>query len=109
MIGSCAGFEAAVREANASPVGRRNGGNVLMGVASEKALLTSLLNRLAALDADALVGHNISAFDLDVLLHRLEKHKVCFQPQPTDQDACGIGTISHNITCPSASSGPYWM
>lgn len=71
-----AGFEAAVREANASPAGRRNGGNMLMGVAGEKALLTTLLNRLSALDADALVGHNISAFDLDVLLHRMEKHKV---------------------------------
>ena len=34
------------------------------------------VNRLANLDADALVGHNISAFDLDILLHRLEKHKV---------------------------------
>jgi DNA polymerase III epsilon subunit-like protein len=33
------------------------------------------VNRLAHLDADALVGHNISAFDLDILLHRLEKHK----------------------------------
>lgn len=34
------------------------------------------VNRLAHLDADALVGHNISAFDLDILLHRLEKHRV---------------------------------
>ncbi len=71
-----AGFEAAVREANASLAGARNGGNMLMATPSEKALLTSLVNRLAALDADALCGHNVSAFDLDVLLHRLEKHKV---------------------------------
>jgi DNA polymerase elongation subunit (family B) len=37
--------------------------------------LRAQVNRLAHLDADALVGHNISAFDLDILLHRLEKHK----------------------------------
>ena len=38
--------------------------------------LHAQVNRLAHLDADALVGHNISAFDLDILLHRLEKHRV---------------------------------
>ena len=137
LRGSIAGFDAAVREANSSPAGRRNGGAMLLALASEKALLTTLVrlasaenasdaaslrhppaqvrtwpafcipcatalaasevqvvvkcpvvlpevwtlalraqvNRLAHLDADALVGHNISAFDLDILLHRLEKHK----------------------------------
>ena len=43
----------------------------------ERALLAHLLARLQDLDPDVLVGHNIAAFDLDVLLHRLQHHKVC--------------------------------
>jgi hypothetical protein len=39
---------------------------------SERALLNCLVANLKNLDADVLVGHNISGFDLDVLLHRLE-------------------------------------
>ena len=39
---------------------------------SERALLNHLLNKLHQLDPDVLVGHNISGFDLDVLLHRLQ-------------------------------------
>ena len=63
-------------EANRSPLGRRNGGAMASAQASERALLGNLLARLRALDADVLVGHNVSAFDLDVLLHRLQFHKV---------------------------------
>ncbi|GFH09748.1 uncharacterized protein HaLaN_04947, partial [Haematococcus lacustris] len=43
---------------------------------SERSLLTCLLARLQALDADVLVGHNIGAFDLTVLLTRMQHHKV---------------------------------
>lgn len=43
---------------------------------NERSLLAYLLTRLQAVDADVLVGHNISAFDLSVLLHRLQLHKV---------------------------------
>lgn len=63
-------------EINKTPRGRANGGAMRSALGSEKALLTALVGRLAALDPDALVGHNISAFDLDVLLHRLSHHKV---------------------------------
>jgi DNA polymerase elongation subunit (family B) len=70
-----AGFEAAVAAANGSELGRRNGGAMLAGGASERALLQNLLARLRALDADVYCGHNIAAFDLDVLLHRLQAHK----------------------------------
>ena len=63
---------------------KANGGNpgptVLMQQASERALLTGLLARLRTLDPDAIVGHNLTAFDMDVLLHRLQAHKVCRQP-----------------------------
>ena len=44
--------------------------------ASERALLCYLIGRLNSLDPDVLVGHNVSAFDLDILLHRLQHHKV---------------------------------
>lgn len=39
-------------------------------VFSERALLNRLMLELHKLDSDVLVGHNISGFDLDVLLHR---------------------------------------
>jgi hypothetical protein len=70
------GFEAQVASLNGSRVGRANGGAMRVPLPNEKALLTALVGRLAALDADVLVGHNISAFDLDVLLHRLAHYKV---------------------------------
>ena len=44
--------------------------------ANERALLTFLLARLRSVDVDVFVGHNFAAFDLDVLLHRLQHHKV---------------------------------
>lgn len=71
LLGS-AGFEAEVQKAN----GGNAGPPVLMQQASERALLTGLLARLRSLDPDAIVGHNLTAFDLDVLLHRLQAHKV---------------------------------
>ena len=71
-----AGFEQAVKDSNQSELGRRNGSNMLSVQASERALLCYLIGRLNSLDPDVLVGHNVSAFDLDILLHRLQHHKV---------------------------------
>ena len=71
-----AGFEQAVKESNQSELGRRNSGSMLSVQASERALLCYLMNRLNSLDPDVLVGHNVSAFDLDILLHRLQHYKV---------------------------------
>ena len=71
-----AGFEQAVKDSNQSELGRRNSGSMLSVQASERALLCYLMNRLNSLDPDVLVGHNVSAFDLDILLHRLQHHKV---------------------------------
>lgn len=70
------GFEGLVARENASPRGKANGGNMIMTQPNERALLTCLLTRLQGLDPDVLVGHNISAFDLNVLLHRLQQHKL---------------------------------
>ncbi|KAL6785075.1 POLA1 [Auxenochlorella protothecoides x Auxenochlorella symbiontica] len=70
------GFEAQVKAVNASEVGRRNGGAVLSCQASERSLLAMLVARLRALDVDVLMGHNIAGFDLPILLHRLQHHKV---------------------------------
>ena len=71
-----AGFEQAVKDSNKSELGQRNGSNMLSVQASERALLCYLIGRLNSLDPDVLVGHNVSAFDLDILLHRLQHHKV---------------------------------
>lgn len=61
---------------NASPRGRLNGGAMLSTSPNERALLSCLLAKLAALDADVLVGHNIGAYELAVLMGRLQSHKV---------------------------------
>ncbi|TKY70585.1 DNA polymerase alpha catalytic subunit [Spatholobus suberectus] len=52
------------------------GSNVLCAESSERALLNRLMLELHKLDCDVLVGHNISGFDLDVLLHRSQACKV---------------------------------
>ncbi|KAI7738239.1 hypothetical protein M8C21_009770, partial [Ambrosia artemisiifolia] len=44
--------------------------------AGERALLNRLMIELHKLDSDILVGHNISGFDLDVLLNRVKACKV---------------------------------
>lgn len=70
------GFEAAVGAENRSAIGVRNGGCMISMQSSERALLANLIARLGSLDADVLVGHNAAVFDFDVLLHRLQHHKV---------------------------------
>ncbi|XP_072964180.1 DNA polymerase alpha catalytic subunit [Typha angustifolia] len=52
------------------------GANVLALESSERALLNRLMIELNKLDCDVLVGHNISGFDLDILLHRAQVCKV---------------------------------
>ncbi|KAL3682848.1 hypothetical protein R1sor_000870 [Riccia sorocarpa] len=65
------GFTSEVAKLN-SKVGQ----TVLSHESSERALLNHLMLKLYQLDPDVLVGHNISGFDLDVLLHRLQACKV---------------------------------
>lgn len=74
-----AGFDNLVREANESRLGRISGGEqgrMLAQQSTEAGLLNYLLGRLEKLDADVYCGHNIAAFDMDVLLHRLQHNKV---------------------------------
>ncbi|KAJ0239082.1 DNA polymerase alpha catalytic subunit [Hirschfeldia incana] len=54
----------------------KNGCSVLSFENSERALLNRLFLELNKLDSDVLVGHNISCFDLDVLLQRAQACKV---------------------------------
>ena len=70
------GFQDDVARRNASPDGKRNGGLVISTQSSERSLLTFLLAKLQLIDADVIVGHNVCAFDLDVLMHRLQAQKV---------------------------------
>ncbi|XP_037414948.1 DNA polymerase alpha catalytic subunit-like isoform X2 [Triticum dicoccoides] len=60
----------------ASDRNQKAGSNVLALESSERALLNRLMIELGKLDCDVLVGHNISGFDLDVLLHRAQTCKV---------------------------------
>ncbi|WCJ31178.1 DNA polymerase alpha catalytic subunit [Euphorbia peplus] len=61
------GFSKDVTERNT-----KAGSNVLATESSERALLNRLMIALNKFDSDILVGHNISGFDLDVLLHRAQ-------------------------------------
>ncbi|KAJ4828983.1 hypothetical protein Tsubulata_020636 [Turnera subulata] len=52
-------------------------GSFVLGIeSSERALLNRLMIALHKLDCDVLIGHNISGFDLDVLLHRSQACRV---------------------------------
>ncbi|KAA0172738.1 hypothetical protein FNF27_05838 [Cafeteria roenbergensis] len=51
-------------------------GGALVSHANERSLLSFLLARIASLDPDVIMGHNITGFDMDVLLHRMSKHKI---------------------------------
>ncbi|GLU20032.1 hypothetical protein SLE2022_362500 [Rubroshorea leprosula] len=65
------GFSKEVTDRNS-----KAGSNVLVSESSERALLNRLMIELHKLDSDVLVGHNISGFDLDVLLHRAQACRV---------------------------------
>ncbi|XP_057544544.1 DNA polymerase alpha catalytic subunit isoform X1 [Amaranthus tricolor] len=52
------------------------GNTVLTYASSERALLLLLMAELHKSDSDVLVGHNISGFDLDILLHRVQACRV---------------------------------
>lgn len=43
---------------------------------SERALLGYLLAKIGKLDPDVIIGHDITVFDLDVLLHRMVQNKI---------------------------------
>jgi DNA polymerase alpha subunit A len=43
---------------------------------NERALLSYLISRIASLDPDIILGHNITGFDLDILLNRMVKHNL---------------------------------
>ncbi|KAK6923049.1 DNA-directed DNA polymerase, family B, exonuclease domain, partial [Dillenia turbinata] len=60
----------------ASDRNAKAGSNVVSFESSERALLNRLMIELHKLDSDILVGHNISGFDLDVLLHRSQVCRV---------------------------------
>ncbi|KAI3876406.1 hypothetical protein MKX03_019247 [Papaver bracteatum] len=65
------GFAKEVADRNA-----KRGGIILAAETSERALLNRLMVELYKLDTDIYVGHNISGFDLDLLLHRAKAHTI---------------------------------
>lgn len=70
------GFERECQQRNASNVGKLNNNSVISHFNSERALLCNVVARLKALDPDVLVGHNVLAFDLDVMYRRMIHLKV---------------------------------
>ncbi|KAL6524277.1 hypothetical protein OROGR_016711 [Orobanche gracilis] len=55
-----------------SDMNSKAGSEVIIAKHSERALLSCLMDELIRLDTDVLVGHNISGFDLDVLVRRVK-------------------------------------
>lgn len=43
---------------------------------TERALLNLFLAKMNKIDPDVIVGHDVSSYDLDILLHRLTQNKV---------------------------------
>ncbi|XP_078168075.1 DNA-directed DNA polymerase [Carex rostrata] len=54
----------------------RTGYTLVLESSGERAMINRLMTEIHKLDPDVLVGHNISGFDLDVLLHRAQACKV---------------------------------
>ncbi|KAJ1701947.1 hypothetical protein LUZ63_001726 [Rhynchospora breviuscula] len=54
----------------------RTGYTLVLENSCERALLNRLMTEIHKMDPDVLVGHNISGFDLDVLLHRAQACEV---------------------------------
>ena len=73
--------------------------------ATERALLNYLVARLHSLDADVLVGHNIAAHDLSVLLQRLNACKIA---QWSKVGRMRIKTMPRLSGTNSAFSGGNW-
>eukprot|EP00892_Ulva_mutabilis_P006845 jgi/Ulvmu1/4532/UM002_0258.1 len=71
MIIACMGVQAENGRCS-----RQNGGDAVFAQMTERALLAFLLARWQALDADMVAGHNIGCWDLQILLQRLQHHKV---------------------------------
>ncbi|CAI5494604.1 unnamed protein product [Closterium sp. Naga37s-1] len=67
------GFDSAIAAAN-QRAGRD--GPVLSKKGSERELLSYLLARMGRLDADVIIGHGLAAFDLTVLLQRMQACRV---------------------------------
>ncbi|KAJ1702657.1 hypothetical protein LUZ63_002436 [Rhynchospora breviuscula] len=65
------GYEKAASDWNS-----RTGYMLVIESSCERALLNRLMTEIHKMDPDVLVGHNISGFDLDVLLHRAQACKV---------------------------------
>ncbi|XP_026394591.1 DNA polymerase alpha catalytic subunit-like [Papaver somniferum] len=66
------GFAKEIADRNAKAVSTIN----LAAEGSERALLNRLMLELYKLDTDIFVGHNISGFDLDLLLHRAKAYNI---------------------------------
>lgn len=43
---------------------------------SERSLLGFFLAKIGQIDPDIIVGHDITGFDIDVLLHRMVQNKI---------------------------------
>ena len=75
---------------------------------SERALLNYLVAKLHTIDADVLVGHNIAAFDLAVLLQRLSAQKVAHWSKVGRMRIKNMPKLSSNTSAFSGSNWAEW-
>lgn len=70
------GFQEECKQRNQSKIGKLNGGSIVSHFNSERALLSTVVARLRDVDPDCIVGHNVLAYDLDILYSRMIALKV---------------------------------
>lgn len=75
---------------------------------SERALLNFLVAKLHGLDADVLVGHNIAAHDVAVLLQRMQAHRarLCARPHHPQPTTARRARRAHTQPSPSPRYPP---
>jgi len=71
---------------------------------NERALLMMLVARLRQIDADVFIGHNFAAFDLDVLLHRMQHHKVTRLQAENTAARLPITSAFYSLRMPGAAT-----
>ena len=76
---------------------------------TERALLNYLIARLHSIDADVIVGHNVAAYDMSVLLQRLAACKVAHWSKIGRMRVKQLPKLSSNTSAFSGSNWAEWQ
>lgn len=83
-------------------------GKKLIKQVNERALLNFLANKISALDPDIIIGHELHGFMIDVLMNRMQHHKVQFWSRigrlkksrfPSSSARGGLSLVDFGVGC----------